>query len=312
MPSKYDAQASRMTAIRRLLMALFVIVGVAFSNPAVGDEPSPTICIIIPIKDSQYTLHDWLRESNEKLGTRYDLSAIEDKDYSLSPRRLRFFQLLLAAVPGEVRPRLYQQGDDLVFELPDPESPDVRRAARELYEKWFGELPDRWPPEKGLQSPARIDPARRSVVFVHGLEAKGDAFDHYRKLFESAGAQVFEFNYPNDGPLVEAGERLRQDLLELQRSQPRLELVIVAHSMGGLVSRYALEAEGTHPQNVRHLFTLGTPHAGSNMAKFQLPLELLVQVLPDARSLKSIFEDGMGEAAIDLRPESRLDRKSVV
>lgn len=312
MQSKTDERSSGATSFRRFLVVVFVVIAAACSNCAVADE-SPAdidrpefIRIAIPLKDSQYTLHDWLRESNEKLGTRYDLSQIDDKKYPLNPRRLRFFQLLLAAVPGEVRPRLSREGDNLVFELPDPESPDVRRAARELYEKWFGELPDRWPPEKGLQSPKTIDPARRSVVFVHGLEAKGDAFDLYRKLFGAADVQILAFDYPNDGPLADAGERFRRDLLELQRMHPRLELTIVAHSMGGLVSRYALEAEGTRPQNVRHLFLLGTPHAGSNMAKFQLPLELLVQVLPDSRSLKSIFEDGMGEAAVDLRPGSRF------
>ncbi|REF01159.1 lipase/acyltransferase domain-containing protein [Thermomonospora umbrina] len=55
------------------------------------------------------------------------------------------------------------------------------------------------------------------------------------------------------------GERLRR---VRDRLNPRAEVVIVAHSMGGLVSRAYLDAHGGHDV-CRRLITLGTPYRGS-------------------------------------------------
>jgi pimeloyl-ACP methyl ester carboxylesterase len=48
-------------------------------------------------------------------------------------------------------------------------------------------------------------------------------------------------------------------------SAPDERVTIVAHSMGGLVSRYYIEALGGH-QSVKQLITVGTPHQGSPMS----------------------------------------------
>ena len=70
------------------------------------------------------------------------------------------------------------------------------------------------------------------------------------------------FDYPNDGPIAWSGDRLSDDLKALSAPNPGLRMVIVAHSMGGLVSRYCLETPGKQPSCVTDLFTLGTPHHG--------------------------------------------------
>lgn len=294
-----------------ILQLAAVLVSLA-SGLAGSDELRPsdaTLRLTIPLKNERYTLHDWLRESNRALGTRYDLDQIEDREYPFNERRFRLYQLLIRELPAASRPELKRDGNAIVLILPDPEHPEVRRATRELYRDWFGTLPAVWPPELGLKSPRTIDPAARSVVFVHGLEADETAFEHFSTIFRARGIQVFTFSYPSDGPIAEAGDRFRRELAGLHASHPRLKLVLVAHSMGGLVARHALEAEPLPPANVTDLFTVGTPHFGSRMADFHPELELLKQLVPKYDKVAEPLRDGLGEAAVDLRPDSRFLRE---
>ncbi|HXZ85495.1 MAG TPA: hypothetical protein VEI82_08405 [Myxococcota bacterium] len=65
--------------------------------------------------------------------------------------------------------------------------------------------------------------------------------------------------------------KLAQDLQALSSEDPSAEITLLAHSMGGLVSRFALEvAEASAPSawraSVRQLITMGTPHRGAPLA----------------------------------------------
>jgi pimeloyl-ACP methyl ester carboxylesterase len=83
-----------------------------------------------------------------------------------------------------------------------------------------------------------------------------------------------------------------------------MRLAIVAHSMGGLAARYALEATEQPLVAVTHLFLLGTPNRGSALAEAQSVIELLLSI-PQGKLLGSeLMRDGLGEAAKDLQPGS--------
>ena len=73
-----------------------------------------------------------------------------------------------------------------------------------------------------------------------------------------------------DDPLAELGHRLVETLAEVVKVNglgPEDRIDIVAHSMGGLVSRLALlDVETTN--RVHTLVTLGTPHSGTHAARF--------------------------------------------
>ena len=128
-----------------------------------------------------------------------------------------------------------------------------------------------------------------------------------QRAFEAWGVQTFIFDYPNDGPLRISGRRLRKELFQLSSKHPRLDLVVVAHSMGGLVARYALERVAPAPSCVTDLFTLGTPHQGSRLAVGQPWLEVIVA--PDWQDRLNPFagmRDGVGQVVRELLPGSEF------
>ena len=81
---------------------------------------------------------------------------------------------------------------------------------------------------------------------------------------------VLTFDYESVHTSIEENARHLKKRLEeigLKPSRPKV-LDIVAHSMGGLVSRWFIEREGGH-RFVQHLVMLGTPNAGSPWSTVQ-------------------------------------------
>lgn len=125
---------------------------------------------------------------------------------------------------------------------------------------------------------------------------------HIRTVFEvEEGENYFEFAYDWRRDLRVAASKLQQDShewLSRRRAAPGNEnakLILVAHSMGGLVARYFLEVlEGWSDTKV--LYTIGTPYRGSLN-----PLRTLVEgvrkgpfglvnLTSFARSLTSVYQ----------------------
>jgi PGAP1-like protein len=81
---------------------------------------------------------------------------------------------------------------------------------------------------------------------------------------------VLTFDYENLNTTIEENARsLKQRLADMGLGANHgKELHIVAHSMGGLVSRWLIEREGGN-QIVQHLVMLGTPNAGSPWSAVQ-------------------------------------------
>jgi pimeloyl-ACP methyl ester carboxylesterase len=114
----------------------------------------------------------------------------------------------------------------------------------------------------------------RVVVLVHGLcmndlqwQRKGH--DHGAALARDLGYTPLYLHY-NSGAHISTNGRACADLLERlvdQWPRPLDELVIVGHSMGGLVTRsavhYGLRAGHVWPTRLRRIIFLGTPHHGS-------------------------------------------------
>jgi pimeloyl-ACP methyl ester carboxylesterase len=96
-----------------------------------------------------------------------------------------------------------------------------------------------------------------NVVFVHGILSSGATFDVMKKVFEARSVfdcRTFEYDY--NRPLKMNGARLAGLLSGLTG-----DIVLVGHSMGGLVARLAL-LTGTVP-NVKRVIMLGTPNFGA-------------------------------------------------
>lgn len=121
----------------------------------------------------------------------------------------------------------------------------------------------------------RIAQANRIVLYIHGIigdtqsitpsvkQAKVE-IDGQSTAIADLYNLVLCFDYENINTSIEQNARLLKQRLEtvgLGANHGKI-LHIIAHSMGGLVSRWFIEREGGN-QCVSHLIMLGTPNAGS-------------------------------------------------
>jgi pimeloyl-ACP methyl ester carboxylesterase len=133
-------------------------------------------------------------------------------------------------------------------------------------------------------------PGSRLAIFIHGLCETDDAWKlgaarhvPYGDRFESElGYTSLYVRYNSGLHISENGRQLAALLDELSRNWPVEvgEIVLIGHSMGGLVGRSACHygAREGWVQRVGHVFTLGAPHRGA-------PLEQAANVACSALSL---------------------------
>ncbi|NQV24731.1 MAG: alpha/beta fold hydrolase [Rhodopirellula sp.] len=314
-------------AVIGILLATTVVEGIAQETaqsstgglPVIGDRsretplpngserssPGQFVELVIPLDEKQtYSLRGFCLECNRKLGTDYALDVITDRRIQLTPQEQRLLRLL-------ARPELLGedvsvdlQNDRLVLRLPNPQSSEARQDWRRRIESLLGiRVPD-WPAGKGLHLPENFDPQRRSVLLIHGLEASLTDLQGLSRACQRSGLQTLLFDYPNDGPVAVSGRRLHAELTQLAQQNPQLRIAIVAHSMGGLVAREALENGRPALTCVTDVFLLGTPHRGSALSRGQPWLELVFQSDAESSAAWASVRDGLGEAAQDLKPGS--------
>lgn len=161
------------------------------------------------------------------------------------------------------------------------------------------------------------DAGRRDVVLIHGLDDPGKVWMNLAPRLDREGFRVWIMTYPNDQPIT-ASARLFLEELEALKEKGIESFDVVAHSMGGLVTREMITHPGwafedrTRPRAVPRLsrfVMVGTPNHGSQLARFRLFSELrdqLVNILNRDYHWLTPIVDGAGEAGIDLLPGSRF------
>ena len=141
------------------------------------------------------------------------------------------------------------------------------------------------------------DATPRVVVFVHGLGETGAAWGwrgartYGERLRDELGFTPVTLRY-NTGLHVSANGRELARLLDaLHAGWPCEveELVLVGHSMGGLVARSACHYGGRWTDAVRHVFCLGTPHLGADLEKGANVLGWALAKLPETRPLATVL-----------------------
>lgn len=127
----------------------------------------------------------------------------------------------------------------------------------------------------------QVAQARKIVLFIHGIigdtaglipglaKAKVTVAGQEKPLAETYDL-ILGFDYENLNTTIEENARLlKQRLADIGLGANHgKQLDIVAHSMGGLVSRWLIEREGGN-QMINHLVMLGTPNAGSPWSTIQ-------------------------------------------
>ncbi len=118
-------------------------------------------------------------------------------------------------------------------------------------------LPDRFMEESGVYFVTPYDPKKIPIVFVHGLVSSPDAFKNminelapepwFRERY-----QIWLYNYPTGNPWSFSAMKFRELMREACNyarskgdSANLNRMVIVAHSMGGLLSRSSITEPGT-------------------------------------------------------------------
>ena len=155
------------------------------------------------------------------------------------------------------------------------------------------------------------------VVLVHGLDEPGGIWNDLVPALEEAGFEVWEFRYPNDQGIDRSADLLAEHWPRLEPGRP---VVLVGHSMGGLVVRDFV-SRLRHPAGaapavggpaVTGAILAGTPNQGSEWARLRVWLEIRDKLAPgtDRRfPLFAALRDGTGAAKIDLRPGSAFLRE---
>ena len=162
-------------------------------------------------------------------------------------------------------------------------------------------------------------PSNHVVLLVHGLDEPGGLWVDLAPELQDAGHTVCEVRYPNDAGIAESAGRMIRYLTDLRR-RGVTSVDVVAHSMGGLVTRdvltrdvgYAGDARGNADGEsrlpaIRHFIMCGTPNHGSEWARLRSVAEVREHVLKLWRSegdLHGMQLDGDGQAGPDLVPGS--------
>jgi pimeloyl-ACP methyl ester carboxylesterase len=152
------------------------------------------------------------------------------------------------------------------------------------------------------------DATSRIVVFAHGLcetEAawriaardadRMDRRTYGERLQDELSFTPIYLRYNTGLHVSDNGRALARLLEALVESWPVgvEELVLVGHSMGGLVARSAChygETDGLRfTDSVRHVFCLGTPHLGADLEKGANALAYALGRLPETRAMANLI-----------------------
>jgi pimeloyl-ACP methyl ester carboxylesterase len=145
------------------------------------------------------------------------------------------------------------------------------------------------------------DATSRLAVFVHGLCETDEAWrlgtgraerrTYGERLQDELSYTPVHVRYNTGLHISDNGRALARLLGDLTRCWPVSveEIVLVGHSMGGLVARSAChygERDGMRfTDQIRHVFCLGTPHLGADLEKGTNALAWALGKLPETRAV---------------------------
>jgi len=186
---------------------------------------------------------------------------------------------------------LGRQSRDLIHKL----HPDLREQLAELPLIAVTQLAPKSTPELLL-----TQPTRRIVIFVHGYGGSRGNFIPMQTYFRMVGHHnTLSVGFDDTSSIECMADELRSTLrsLIIRNQLPPQSIDIVAHSLGGIISRVTLQDKDLHPY-VRTLITLASPHAGSGLARY-LDTPTCRGLRPGSELLKNLEEQkGWGQGNV--------------
>lgn len=143
-----------------------------------------------------------------------------------------------------------------------------------------------------------------SVLLIHGIDPNEiyGTWTRYKAIFRDSWTKIlpedyglYFFIYPSlDIPLEESADALVEEVINISQKlredygNDNLRFNIYAHSMGGLLVRYALQNEEFRKYVYKIIFA-GTPHIGSPLANFIVMNKNLLQLRKDWGFIKNVL-----------------------
>jgi pimeloyl-ACP methyl ester carboxylesterase len=117
-----------------------------------------------------------------------------------------------------------------------------------------------------------FDPKKTMVLFVHGTAGTPQDWKFIVDGLDRSRFQPFFFYYPSGLPLDKLGTVLAQiiDYIGNNSKNHSRQIVLAAHSMGGLVAMSAISklSQNSPPDYIRLFCSFSTPYGGSDPARY--------------------------------------------
>lgn len=166
----------------------------------------------------------------------------------------------------------------------------------------------------GFRGELPASPTSRIAVFVHGLGETDESWllgrdrsePYPSRLRADHGLTPLVLRYNTGVHISQNGRALAELLDETCRAWPVPvdEVVLIGHSMGGLVGRsachYATELGFAWVDRVRHVFSLGSPFNGADLEKATNVVTWALGAVPETRALAAAL-NGRSAGVKDLR-----------
>lgn len=118
----------------------------------------------------------------------------------------------------------------------------------------------------GLYVLEEFDPTQKTILLVHGINDTPRIFENFVGSLPE-DYQVLLYHYPSSFPLEYTSYILNEALNELIRHYDLPEIDVIAHSMGGLVSKGMMyQADAALRQRMRVFISMSTPFGGHTAA----------------------------------------------
>lgn len=137
--------------------------------------------------------------------------------------------------------------------------------------------------------------AHTPVLFVHGITGSPRNFRYLVDQLDRGRFQPWLFYYPSGMHLDALAQYLQQSLQKLQREHRFRRVLVVAHSMGGLVAReFILRNAEAGGVDVPLFISLATPWRGHSSAQYGVkyapnPVYVWEDLVPRSRFLQGLF-----------------------
>lgn len=142
------------------------------------------------------------------------------------------------------------------------------------------------------------------VLFVHGINGTPRNFNYLIEQLDRSRYQPWVVYYPSGAHIDNVGRYIEQMLRQLQAKYRFDKMAVVAHSMGGLVSRSFLLHHFDEASNlaVPLFITISTPWNGHAAAQLGVehaptPVYSWIDLAPGSRFLQELFYTGKANDA---------------